>query len=216
MTRVRTAFAIADAMSYLHSRRIVFRDLKPANVGFDAAGVLKLFDFGFAIGVDEEPESDPANPPCSEKSYGEEGDDESQQQLPHLLYDRCGTPRYMAPEVGLAIGYSLPADVYSFGILLWEICALKKPFGHVRSADEFQRTVFEKGIRPKMTGGRAWPEDLTDLIAGCWSADPGGRPAMSLVKSTLAAHARGLSMREDKDGGRGSMRSSSMFRRFTG
>ena len=70
-------------MSYLHSKKIVFRDLKPANVGFDSSGVLKLFDFGFVIGIEGN----------SEKT-GES----------HLLYDRCGTPWYMAPEVGLESG----------------------------------------------------------------------------------------------------------------
>ncbi len=45
-----------------------------ANVGFDSIGVLKLFDFGFAVSVDED--------------------------NPNSLFDKCGTLRYMAPEVG--------------------------------------------------------------------------------------------------------------------
>lgn len=46
--RIKIAMAIADAMEYLHSLGIVFRDLKPDNMGFDKDGVLKIFDFGLA------------------------------------------------------------------------------------------------------------------------------------------------------------------------
>ena len=48
MERVKIAMEIADAMHYLHSLGIVFRDLKPDNMGFDENGVLKIFDFGLA------------------------------------------------------------------------------------------------------------------------------------------------------------------------
>ena len=48
MERIKIAMEIADAMHYLHSLGIVFRDLKPDNMGFDENGVLKIFDFGLA------------------------------------------------------------------------------------------------------------------------------------------------------------------------
>ena len=46
--RLKAAFEIADVMQYLHSQNIVFRDLKPDNIGYDRKGKLKLFDFGLA------------------------------------------------------------------------------------------------------------------------------------------------------------------------
>ena len=67
------ARSIADAVAYLHSKRIVFRDLKPDNVGFDSSGTLKLFDFGFAEGLPEKSKDNPTG----------------------LLSGRSGTPRYM-------------------------------------------------------------------------------------------------------------------------
>jgi len=203
LSQIRSATAIADALSYLHSKRIVFRDLKPANVGFDSAGTLKLFDFGFATRIDDESADEENDSVC--------GGSDNSVDASNLLYDKCGTPRYMAPEVGLEEGYALPADVYSFGILLWEICALKKPFGQVRTADEFQRTVFERGTRPKLS--KHWPEVLKKLTVICWSAFPRERPEMSLVKSMLAAHARELSSRNG--GGQNHLRKS-IYRRLTG
>ena len=132
--QIDIALSISDAVTYLHSKNIVFRDLKPANVGFDANGVLKLFDFGFATGL---PEKD--------KNINPEGH----------LFDRCGTPWYMAPEVGLTLGFGLPAAVYSFGILLWEKFSFTKPFASIKSANEFESTVFVGGQRPTMEN--RWP-----------------------------------------------------------
>lgn len=201
LTQMKTASSIADAIAYLHSKNIVFRDLKPDNVGFDSMGVLKLFDFGFAISVDEEPSDSSDEGPTHES---------------HLLYDKCGTPRYMAPEVALQEGYSFPADVYSFGILLWEICALKKPWSYVKSADEYHKAVFEKGARPKLK--KCWPQVVTDIMTNCWSSSPSERPTMDVVKSIFVAHVREVassqqSRQQQSNVGVRSLRQS--FRRFT-
>ena len=165
--QIKTACSITDALSYLHSKNIVFRDLKPANIGFDSRGVLKLFDFGFAIGLN---------------------DDSSNNKQ---LYDICGTPRYMAPEVRLGLGYSLPVDIHSFGILLWEICSLKKPFGNIKSSEEFRKSVFEKGVRPKLA--RYWPQVLKDTMCGCWCSKPRERPMMEVVTTRLGEHVKEVS-----------------------
>ena len=198
MSQLKTAVSIADALSYLHTKRIIFRDLKPANVGFDSTGVLKLFDFGFAVGIDE--------------SKGKSRDEDDDHEETPLLYDKCGTPRYMASEVGLEQGYSLPADVYSYGILLWEILALKKPFGNIKSASEFHKTVFEKGARPKVS--KSWPQALQEIVTTCWSANPSERPTMAHAKTMISAYAREASNNQN-NGKNNSMRKS-VLRRFTG
>jgi serine/threonine protein kinase len=48
LERIRILLSIAEGMEYLHSLNIIFRDLKPDNIGFDKDGVLKMFDFGLA------------------------------------------------------------------------------------------------------------------------------------------------------------------------
>ena len=85
-------------------------------MGFNEKGVVKLFDLGFAAGLPEE----------------------------GLLYDRCGTTRYMSPEIGLSLGYGLEVDVYSFGVLLWEMCALKVPFIHQKAKGFSTKSVCQR------------------------------------------------------------------------
>jgi serine/threonine protein kinase len=89
----------------------------------------------------------------------------------------------MSPEVGIGLGYSLPADVYSFGVLLWEVCALKKPFGHIKTLEEFEESVFVKGDQPPR--GNRWPKIIKDLIRRCWSVTPRKRSTMLDVRLAL-------------------------------
>jgi len=167
LEQIDVARTISKAMCYLHSKKIMFRDLKPDNVGFDSNGVLKLFDFGFAIGLPEK------------KCHSRNGIVE-----PGKIFDRCGTPRYMAPENGLHKGYTLSADVYSFGILLWEICSLAKPFASFKSATHFEAAVFEGGERPMVD--LSWPKHIRHLMIKCWSTDATARPSITDVVSTLS------------------------------
>ncbi len=154
--QVDVSKTLADTVAFLHDHKIVFHDLKPPNVGFDERGELKLFDFGFAHQIsDDEP-----------------------------LEDRAGTVRYMAPEVGLDKGHGLPADVYSFTILLWEIFTLKKPFAKIKRTDEFKKVVFESGERPKL--GRNWSLEMKEEFESGWSEDPNERPRMDEFTKILA------------------------------
>eukprot|EP00529_Nitzschia_sp_RCC80_P031632 CAMPEP_0113496866 /NCGR_PEP_ID=MMETSP0014_2-20120614/30339_1 /TAXON_ID=2857 /ORGANISM="Nitzschia sp." /LENGTH=369 /DNA_ID=CAMNT_0000390795 /DNA_START=194 /DNA_END=1300 /DNA_ORIENTATION=+ /assembly_acc=CAM_ASM_000159 len=106
VTRLKSAVDIASAVTYLHERRILFRDLKPANIGFDYTGTLRIIDFGLAVEIpyNADPET------C------------------YKLAGNTGTSRYMAVEVIRKEPYNLKADVFSYSILLWEIMALAKPY----------------------------------------------------------------------------------------
>ena len=165
MQKIRVAYMIADAMEYLHSRGVVFRDLKPDNIGFDKNGVLKLFDFGLAREL---------------KSKNRiEGDR-------YKLTGNTGSRRYMAPEVALDEPYNQSVDVYSFGILLWELCAADKPFYGFSSGKHMQLVVLG-GERPSMDHHHthAWPMNLQWLIKRCWATAPEARPSFTTIKSVL-------------------------------
>jgi len=163
--RLKSAMDVVDAMLYLKSKNIIFRDLKPDNVGFDKDGNLKLFDFGLAK------ELKPINK-CPDGMY--------------TMTGNTGSRRYMAPEVAKEIAYDISVDVYSFGILLWEICAMAKPFFGYSSGKHMQQVVMG-GERPRLDDpNTCWfPLNLQWLLKKCWSSHPVNRPSLKLVKATL-------------------------------
>jgi serine/threonine-protein kinase TNNI3K len=93
-----------------------------------------------------------------------------------------GSRRYMAPEVCENLPYGFSADVYSFGILLWEIMYLKTPFWGYNAAKHHQLVVVAKQ-RPHLS--RAWSPSLKKLMSQCWSHSPLDRGDMTYVYESL-------------------------------
>eukprot|EP00977_Amphora_coffeiformis_P027389 scaffold34608_cov172-Amphora_coffeaeformis.AAC.9 len=147
---------IARAFKFLHKHKIVYRDLKPANVGFCYDGNVKLFDFGLAR----------RHVPLRDQ--------------PRRLTGNAGTARYMAPEVSNCEDYSFPADIHSYAILLWEICTLEKPYGNLSSLDQLKANAVRSHRRPALRNKIASPQ-LRELLKSCWDPDPRARPTFALV-----------------------------------
>lgn len=93
----------------------------------------------------------------------------------------------MAPEVCNGLPYNEKVDVYSFAVVLWEICTLRKPFQGMSVADHF-REVITGGLRPPLDP--RWPPALVHLLQACWHEDPDYRPSVLQAREML----RGLVM----------------------
>jgi len=164
MEKTRIATQLASALAYLHEHDILYRDLKPENVGFDANGNVQLFDLGLAREI---PRSTTKN--TMENEVFE-------------MSGKVGTLRYMAPECANCQEYNLKADVFSWAMVFYEMMTLQKPFAELRLSD-YQEWVHKQGQRPNLLG---WPILLRDLVETCWSQTIRDRPTMKDVQSRLA------------------------------
>ena len=155
---------VAAALEYLHSRRMMHRDIKSANVlmARDADGGIapKLTDFGVAVELPER-----------SVSQGE------------MLTAETGTYRWMAPEVIRHQPYSTGADLYSAAIVLYELVTHDLPW---RGYEPLQvaAAVALENRRPPLPSGM--PPPLADLIMSAWSTSPAERPSAAMLASELA------------------------------
>lgn len=99
--------------------------------------------------------------------------------------------------------YDKSVDVYSFGILLWELCSLTKPFTQYPK-DKFKADIIDGGKRPK-TEGHNWPPRIQALMKNCWSADPSKRPSFSNLERMFKMILQELKSGEEKKSRRKSM-----------
>uniref|UniRef100_A0A182Q684 Mitogen-activated protein kinase kinase kinase 7 n=1 Tax=Anopheles farauti TaxID=69004 RepID=A0A182Q684_9DIPT len=146
----------AEGVAYLHDmtpRPMIHRDLKPPNLLLVNNGtVLKICDFGTV----------------TDKST--------------LMTNNQGSAAWMAPEVFEGSSYTEKCDVFSWGIILWEVIAREPPFKHIDTSYAIMWRVHQ-GSRPPLI--EHCPKPIEQLMIRCWAKDPISRPPMKEVVSIM-------------------------------
>lgn len=151
---VKQALDVARGMEYVHRLGLIHRDLKSDNLLIFADKSIKIADFGVAR-IEVQTEG---------------------------MTPETGTYRWMAPEMIQHRPYTQKVDVYSFGIVLWELITGMLPFQNM-TAVQAAFAVVNKGVRPII------PPDclpvLAEIMTRCWDPNPDVRPPFSDVVKML-------------------------------
>jgi serine/threonine protein kinase len=146
--RLRIALQAGRALDYIHTKKIIHRDIKPENINLDPTGKVKLMDFGIA------------------KREGV--------QLTRAGFT-LGTPYYMAPEQVLGRPLTPQADVYAYGILIFELLTGAKPVMGDSIERIFQIILYEPLNLDPLKALKV-PQALTTVVERCTEKQPEKRP----------------------------------------
>ncbi|XP_021360682.1 mitogen-activated protein kinase kinase kinase 7-like isoform X3 [Mizuhopecten yessoensis] len=152
------ALQCAKGVEYLHNMKpkaLIHRDMKPPNLLLIMGGtVLKICDFGTACDIQT-----------------------------HMTNNK-GSAAWMAPEVFEGSNYSEKCDVFSWGIILWEVITRRKPFDEIGGPAFRIMWAVHNGTRPPLV--RNLPRPLELLMTRCWSGNPAERPSMAEVTRIMS------------------------------
>ena len=164
---------VALALEYAHARGVVHRDIKPENVLLAGRSAV-VADFGIAKAVSAARTQSPGAPSGTLTSIGQS----------------LGTPAYMAPEQVAADPIDHRADLYSWGVVAYELLAGRHPFADKSSAAQLMAAQVTEVPRPISEVKPGLPPPVAALVKKCLEKQPGSRPhsAGEIVEALDAIH----------------------------
>lgn len=152
---MRIALTIADALQAAHSKGIVHRDIKPSNIMLANSGQVKILDFGLAKVQAPGAEITPPSEVPTKTSSGVV----------------IGTPLYMSPEQALGKDLDQRSDIFSFGVLLYEMFSGQKPFSGADLKAVIGQILYRDPDQVRSVRADL-PQDLDLIISRCLKKEP--------------------------------------------
>jgi serine/threonine-protein kinase len=153
---------VAAALAHAHARGVVHRDIKPENIRIDESGGVRVLDFGIA------------KLPRSVSPQAEQIGAVSTDLFSTVGERVMGTPGYMSPEQARGEVADASSDVFSFGVLLYELLVGERPFRGATSVDVLASTIRDDVPVPSQRSASI-PEICDRLVARCLAKAPAER-----------------------------------------
>ena len=145
---------ICLGLKHVHDRKILHRDLKCQNIFLTKKGIIKLGDFGIARVLKSTMEN---------------------------ARTMVGTPYYLSPEIVENRPYSFKSDIWSLGVILYELCTLRPPFD-AAGIPQLALKIAKGQYAPLPTH---YSKDIKNLVALLLSVDPSKRPTVNKILSMI-------------------------------